>query len=206
GNRFLHNQRLGLIEVTDPSRIDKRFLYHLLNTNGYRAQVRGSATGATVRHTAPGRIKECRVRYPRDIRVQAKVADILSAYDDLIENNRRRIALLEEAARLLYREWFVHFRFPGHEHVPLIDGLPEGWERQAASAVMDVLSGGTPKTGNATFWDGDIGFFTPKDATDTPYVLTTEKTITEEGLRACNSKLYPTDTLFITARGTVGKL
>src|SRR5690606_22131464 len=105
-----------------------------------------------------------------------------------------------------YREWFVHFRFPGHEHVPLTDGLPNGWERQAASAVMDVLSGGTPKTGNATFWDGDIGFFTPKDATDTPYVLTTEKTITEEGLRACNSKLYPTDTLFITARGTVGKL
>ena len=56
---------------------------------------------------------------------------ILSAYDDLIENNRRRIALLEEAARVLYREWFVHFRFPGHEHVKVIDGLPEGWERPA---------------------------------------------------------------------------
>jgi len=139
GNRFLHNQRLGLIEVTDPSRIDKRFLYHLLNTNGYRAQVRGSASGATVRHTAPGRIKECRVRYPRDIRVQAKVADILSAYDDLIENNRRRIALLEEAARLLYREWFVHFRFPGHEHVPLTDGLPEGWERRTLGDVVYVV-------------------------------------------------------------------
>ena len=56
--------------------------------------------------------------------------DILSAYDDLIENNRRRIALLEEAARMLYREWFVRFRFPGHEHVKIIDGLPEGWERR----------------------------------------------------------------------------
>ena len=61
---------------------------------------------------------------------QAAIADILSAYDDLIENNRRRIALLEEAARMLYREWFVHFRFPGHEHVKIIDGVPEGWERQ----------------------------------------------------------------------------
>ena len=59
--------------------------------------------------------------------VQKRVADILSAYDDLIENNRRRIALLEEAARMLYREWFVHFRFPGHEHVRIIDGIPEGW-------------------------------------------------------------------------------
>ena len=61
---------------------------------------------------------------------RGSIADILSAYDDLIENNRRRIALLEEAARLLYREWFVHFRFPGHEQVKhIIDGLPEGWSR-----------------------------------------------------------------------------
>ena len=61
---------------------------------------------------------------------QKTIGQTLSAYDDLIENNRRRIALLEEAARLLYREWFVHFRFPGHEHVKIIDGLPEGWERR----------------------------------------------------------------------------
>lgn len=60
---------------------------------------------------------------------QDEVVSILSAYDDLIENNRRRIALLEEAARLLYREWFVYFRFPGHEHVKIVDGLPEGWKK-----------------------------------------------------------------------------
>ena len=63
---------------------------------------------------------------------------ILSAYDDLIENNRRRIALLEEAARLLYREWFVHFRFPGHEHVKITDGLPEGWERRILSDIAET--------------------------------------------------------------------
>ena len=61
---------------------------------------------------------------------QDRIASILSAYDDLIENNRRRIALLEQAARLLYREWFVHLRFPGHEHVRIEDGVPEGWERK----------------------------------------------------------------------------
>ena len=71
---------------------------------------------------------------------------ILSAYDDLIENNRRRIALLEEAARMLYREWFVHFRFPGHEHVKIIDGIPEGWERLTASVASEInLS--TPRNG-----------------------------------------------------------
>ncbi len=64
-----------------------------------------------------------------DIDLQKKIADILSAYDDLIENNRRRMALLEDAARQLYREWFVRLRFPGHEHTRITNGVPEGWER-----------------------------------------------------------------------------
>jgi type I restriction enzyme S subunit len=75
-------------------------------------------------------------------RQQERVVAILSAYDDLIENNRRRMALLEQAARMLYREWFVHFRFPGHEHVEIVDGLPEGWERLSASKAFEV----NPKT------------------------------------------------------------
>ena len=77
---------------------------------------------------------------PRSI--QCRVAAILSAYDDLIENNRRRIALLEEAARLLYREWFVHFRFPGHEQVRIVDGLPEGWGRSVPSGIIANHIGG----------------------------------------------------------------
>ena len=70
---------------------------------------------------------------------QKTLGQTLSAYDDLIENNRRRIALLEEAARLLYREWFVHFRFPGHEYVKIVDGLPEGWERRTLGDVVEVV-------------------------------------------------------------------
>jgi restriction endonuclease S subunit len=76
-----------------------------------------------------------------DRRQQGRVVSVLSAYDDLIENNRRRIALLEEAARMLYREWFVHFRFPGHEHVKIIDGIPEGWERRTLGEVADSRLG-----------------------------------------------------------------
>jgi type I restriction enzyme S subunit len=140
-NRYLHNQRLGLVEVTRPDLVDKRFLYFLFNSHNYRAQVRGSASGATVRHTSPNRIKSCVVRYPSDVRVQAQIADTLSAYDDLIENNRRRIALLEEASRMLYREWFVHFRFPGHEHAKIIDGVPEGWERKKLANVLTLKRG-----------------------------------------------------------------
>ena len=84
---------------------------------------------------------------------QERIADILSAYDDLIENNRRRIALLEEAARLLYREWFVRFRFPGHEHVKITEGFPQGWKRLPASEAFQV----NPKTSRND--DGTIAYF-----------------------------------------------
>ncbi len=138
--------------------------------------------------------------------VQRKIAAILSAYDDLIENNRRRITLLEKMAEEIYREWFVRMRFPGHEQAKFEKGVPVGWRERATSEVFDVLSGGTPKTDVAAYWDGDIPFFTPKDAGDNFYVLDTEKHITANGLNSCNSRLYPKGTIFITARGTVGKL
>ena len=128
-NRFLHNQRLGLVQITDSQRIDKQFLHYLLNTRSYRAQVRGSASGATVRHTSPNRIRQCTVRIPRELASQRRIADFLSAYDILVENNRRRMALLEDASRQLYEEWFVHLRFPGHEHVPINSGVPKGWRK-----------------------------------------------------------------------------
>jgi len=77
------------------------------------------------------------------IETQRRIADILSAYDDLIENNRRRIVLLEQAARQLYREWFVRFRFPGHEKTRIVDGLPEGWERVRLSDIVSTQYGYT---------------------------------------------------------------
>ena len=153
---YPHNQRIGLIENLDEHRMNKEFLYRLFNTHIVRGQIRATASGTKVRHTSPKRIYKICVSIP-SVSVQKRISDILSAYDALIENNRRRIALLEEAARLLYREWFVHFRFPGHEHIKIVDGLPEGWERSNASALMEVLSGGTPSTGNQAFWNSDKG-------------------------------------------------
>ena len=141
-NRFLHNQRLGLVEITDPHRIDKHFLYYLLNTRTYRAQVRGSASGATVRHTSPGRIKACRVRIPEDVEAQAEIGSTLAAYDDLIANNLRRMALLEDAARMLYREWFIRLRFPGYEHTHFTKGVPDGWSTLTLEAACDGIEDG----------------------------------------------------------------
>ena len=86
--------------------------------------------------------------------VQEVIADVLSLYDDLMENNRRRTELLKETARLLYREWFVRLRFPGHEHARIIDGLPEGWERGSLADFYDTSSGGTPSRANPDFFAG----------------------------------------------------
>lgn len=150
-------------------------------------------------------LHQLEVRVP-ERKKQEAITGVLSAYDDLIENNTRRIELLEQATRLLYEEWFVRLRFPGREHTRLQDGLPQGWVRTTAYEAMDILSGGTPSTQNAAFWNGDIPFFTPKDAPGVSYAIDTEKHITDLGLANCHSRLYPKDTLFISARGTVGKL
>ncbi|MBP8149755.1 MAG: restriction endonuclease subunit S [Limnohabitans sp.] len=170
-NRFLHNQRLGLVHVTNEKRIDRGFLLYLLNSSEYRGQIRGSASGATVRHTAPNRIKECRLRIPKDISYQKKVGDLLSAYDDLIDNNRRRMALLEDSARRLYREWFVRLRFPGHEHTPIVDGVPQGWERKTLGEVCS--SGNGIQTGpfgsqlhQADYSETGVPVVMPKDIID----------------------------------------
>ena len=146
GGKYLHNQRLGLIQEIDNKVLDKRFLYYLLNTRPVRGQISGSATGTKVRHTAPERIYRVKVAVPTDVNQQCRIASILSAYDGLIENNRRRIQLLEQAARLLYKEWFVHLRFPGHKRVKIKDGVPEGWEKTTVGNVSSFLSRGiTPK-------------------------------------------------------------
>jgi type I restriction enzyme S subunit len=102
------------------------FYCYFFNSANGQALLRSVARGAAQQNINISNVELLRVPFPL-IREQEEIVRILSAYDDLIENNRRRIALLEQAARMLYREWFVHFRFPGHEHVKIVDGLPEGW-------------------------------------------------------------------------------
>jgi type I restriction enzyme S subunit len=128
---YLHNQRLGLVRLRDESKTDKRFVYYLFNTKSVRQQIRASASGVKIRHTAPTRIAEVRVGVP-PFPVQRRIASILSSYDDLIENNTRRIKILEEMAQMIYREWFVNFRFPGHEKTKMVESemgpIPLGWK------------------------------------------------------------------------------
>ena len=130
----------ALHRIRPSSCLDHRFLYFNLRKQGQNGELAGLFTGSTIKHLPREKLASVLVPIPPLVE-QRRIADILSTYDELIENNRRRIALLEEAARLLYREWFVHFRFPGHEHLKIIDGLPEGWERRTLGSVLNLQRG-----------------------------------------------------------------
>ncbi|SMF41843.1 restriction endonuclease subunit S [Paenibacillus barengoltzii] len=151
------------------------------------------------------------------IEEQANIAAILSSLDDKLELNNAINKNLEEMAQALFKRWFVDFEFPNENGEPYKSNggefeeselglIPKGWKVGRATDIFDVQSGGTPKTSTSEYWNGEIPFFTPKDCSNSLYVIETEKTITEDGLNNCNSKLYKTDTVFITARGTVGKV
>ena len=204
--KYLHNQRLGLIQEIDNEVLDKYFLYYLFNTRQVRGQISGSATGTKVRHTAPERIYQVKITVPTDVNQQRRISSVLSAYDDLIENNRRRIQLLEQAARLLYKEWFVHLRFPGHEDVKTKEGVPEGWERKKIAEVCETVGGGTPSTKVSDYWEGDITWVVPTDVTrnDCLVLLDSERKITEKGLRESSAQLVPANTILMTSRASVG--
>jgi type I restriction enzyme S subunit len=150
--------------------------------------------------------RRLKIRFgPRPL--QNKVVEAIKPYDELIENNRRRIGLLEAATRMQYREWFVHLRFPGHEHVKIVDGIPEGWESSTFGENCEAIGGGTPSTDKPEFWnDGDVPWFTPTDITRNGCLalLDSEKKITEVGLRGSSAKMLPTGTVLMTSRASVG--
>lgn len=142
---YLHNQRLGLVQVRDERKADKRFLFYLFNSRPVRQQIRGSASGTKIRHTAPSRIADVKVSLP-PLQVQRRISSILSAYDELMENSKRRIQILEAMARSLYREWFVHFRFPNHEKLSCISSslgnIPKGWGVNRLESVCHSIQDG----------------------------------------------------------------
>lgn len=133
-------RRMALVRP-DPSKVVSRYLHYYFLSPIWTAVMKSNViTGATVDRIPLARFPNFPVRIP-ELEEQKRIADILSTYDDLIENNRRRIALLEQSARLLYREWFVYFRFPGHEHANVVDGVPVGWQRKPLGDLLTLQRG-----------------------------------------------------------------
>jgi type I restriction enzyme, S subunit len=142
-NKYIVNQRVGIIRP-DPSVCDPKFVFYVLSNDIYEKTLYGLGLGAGQPNVSAKQIGTLIVPFP-PLPTQRKIASILSAYDDLIENNLRRIKILEEMAQNLYREWFVKFHFPGHENVRFVDSplgrIPEGWEVKRLGDLVELAYG-----------------------------------------------------------------
>lgn len=138
----------------DPQKLDADFLLYSLLGEELQGQIRSFGSGSTVEHMRLEDIPSLEISLP-PLPVQRRIAGMLSAYDELIENSQRRIRILEKMARSLYREWFVQFRFPGHEKVKMEGGIPKGWEATTLGVHLSTLeSGKRPKGGIRDIDDG----------------------------------------------------
>ena len=180
-------QRMVLLRANQ-SVCDNFYLLYSLQSLYVQHQISWSeGTGTTVSNLRIPHLEQIQIPY-LPLEQQAKISSVLRALEEKIENNRRLNDNLQQQAAALFSSLYDR----SNTEVRFTD-------------LIQILGGGTPKTGENTYWNGNIAFFTPKDV-GTPYTLITEKTITKEGLSHCNSRLYPMNTVFVTARGTVGKV
>lgn len=206
-NYFL-GQRLVLYR-TDSSVCDNRFLMYWFLNPVNKAGIKSRGVGATVTHLRVPECEKIEITAP-SIDIQHRIADILSSYDDLIENNRKQIKLLEEAAQRLYKEWFVDLRFPGHEETPIVDGVPAGWERKRADTFFEITIGKTPpRAEKQWFTSGDKGvpWLSISDMGNAGvYAFYTSEGLTEEAVKKHNMKIVPIGTIFVSFKLTVGRV
>lgn len=188
------------------SNLYSKFLYYWFQSYEGRKKFEALAKGTAQKAVPISGIKTLEIELP-SLKSQKRIADILSAYDDLIKNNQKQIKLLEEAAQRVYKEWFVDLRFPGHENTEIVDGVPEGWRVASIADICDTVGGGTPSTKIQSYYEkGDILWVTPTDITRnfSLALLDTEKKITPEGLKNSSAKMLPAETILMTSRASVG--
>ncbi len=188
------------------------FLRYAMSSPGVIEWLTGQAVGATMPNLNAKIVSAVPIRVPGTV-TQRRIATVLAAFDELIEINERRIELLEDLAQSLYREWFVHFRFPGHEGIKMVESdlgrIPAGWEVRAAGDVFDVLGGGTPSKKRVDYWeDGQIPWFTPSDLTRARrrFAVRSSARITDLGLERSAARLFPPGSVLMTSRATLGVL
>lgn len=165
--------------------LDYRYLFYWFLLAGKTGELDQYFTGATIKHMPGQKLKEVVIDKP-PLEIQHRIADILSAYDDLIENNQKQIKLLEEAARRLYKEWFVDLRFPGHENAKIADGVPEGWRRGLLKELISVNYGKDHKKAPD---DGNIPVYGSGGL-----------------MRKCNKSLFSGEAVLIPRKGSLNNI
>lgn len=183
---------------------DENFVYYLTSSDAVVLPAINSMTGAGGRQRADKRfIERTKLNVP-DLPTQKRIADILSSYDDLIENNNRRIALLEKAAQELCKEWFVRFRFPGHENVKFENGLPEGWNVKRLVDYGKIETGKTPSTEVPENYGCEIMFVKTPDMHGNLFTIQTCEYLSKQGHLTQPKKLLPSNSIMVSCIGTGG--
>lgn len=192
-----------LVAFPATNQFDTKFLFYLL-TDANLSRYAGGAAQPLVTQTV---LKQVEVRVPTIV-LQRRIAGMLSAYDDLIENNRRRIRILEEMARALYREWFVNFRFPGHEKSKLVTSpfgdIPDDWQVKPIRDFGNVITGKTPSKANLGFYGDDLPFVKTPDMHGKIFILGTNERLSRVGAESQANKTLPVGSICVSCIGTIG--
>ena len=183
--------------------IDKEYLYYFFIN--YSTKFNNFSSGAAIQNINTEILRKTKIKIP-SIQIQQKIASILSAYDELIENNKQRIKLLEVMAEEIYKEWFVRLRFPGYENTKMVDGMHEGWKKVKLIERFDISLGGTPSRENDNYWNGNIPWINSGKVNDLR-VIDASDYITELGLKKSATKILPMKTTLLAITGaTLGQV
>ena len=204
---FVFQRHIAILRPNN--KIDGKFLYYTMLSRDFYMQADSVALGAAQRTITLNSLRNMAINLP-SLEVQQRIASILSAYDELIENNQKQIKLLEEAAQRLYKEWFVDLRFPGYENTEIVDGLPVGWELKKAIEVFDITIGRTPpRSQKECFTTNNKGIAWVSIAdmgSSDAFILETNEDLTEDAVRNFNVSLVPKGTILLSFKLTVGRV
>lgn len=199
------NSGMVILKPKDATIVEDEFIYYLVTSPLAKRTIELFCSGSAQPQLP---IKDfIKIKYDLpDLDKQKEVVKILSTYDNLIELNTKRIKTLEQMAENLYKEWFVRFRFPGHENAEFENGIPKGWEIKRIGEIGKVVGGGTPSTEQSEYWNGDIPWLTPADmkSFDDIYISSGSTFITEEGLKKSSATMLPKDTVLLSSRAPIG--
>lgn len=205
---FVFQRHIAILRPNE-SRIHPRYLYYKMLSKDFYMKADAVAIGAAQRTISLTSLRNMEISIPcKDL--QKRIADILSAYDNLIENNQKQIKLLEEAAQRLYKQWFIDLRYPGHETTLVVDGLPEGWRKERADSFFYITIGKTPPRAEKQWFTEDgngMPWISISDmGTDSAFLFETSEGLTLEAIKRHNVKVVPANTVLLSFKLTVGRV
>jgi type I restriction enzyme S subunit len=206
-NRWCFTNQSVNVVIPNKDIFDPDFIFYVLKVNLPKVENANPGTASGRHHVSKSNFCSIKIWVPKSKETQRKIASILSAYDDLIENNLKRIKLLEEKAQLTYEEWFVRMKFPGHETTPIYQGtgLPEEWDKGMLKDIGEIITGKTPTTSKSEYYNGDIPFIKTPNLSGFPYVMHTAEYLTQTGADTQKKKYLPRNSLVVSCIGSAGE-